>query len=96
MNTLKKKYLEQLAAYFISKSKILTSKEYKAETDVPIRPVLIKRKLGNWARIIRLVKANFPEVCEVLEAPIKKEVKVVAPVKVIPKLKEGEKDVKTK
>jgi hypothetical protein len=66
MNTLKKKHLEQVVAYFIKIGRIPTQQEYRADPKVPIRPVLLRRFIGNYARVLRLVKHNFPNEWEIL------------------------------
>ena len=79
MVTRKKKYLETLAAYFISKGRVLTEKEYKEATDTPMRFFFIKRYIGKWAKMELMLRKNFPEVYEVLAKP-KVEVPKPAPV----------------
>ena len=80
MVTRKKKYLETLAAYFISKGKVLTEKEYKEATDTPMRFFFIKRYIGKWTKLELMLRKNFPEVYEVLAEPTKVEVPKPAPV----------------
>jgi len=65
MNTRRKKFLEQLADYFIKNGGVMTEQEYKARRDVPIRPFFVKRYIGNWAKVLKLMEKSFPEVYEV-------------------------------
>ncbi len=90
--TKKRIYLQQLAEYFISTGRVLTKAEYDAATDTPIRSFFIKRTIGNWARMEKLLKTNHPEVYEVIKPePVKPVVKVPTVVKA-PVLKEEPKD----
>jgi len=57
----KKKILKTLADYFAKKGAIMSPTEYKAEEDAPIRFMVAKRSIGSWARIIQMVRINFPE-----------------------------------
>jgi hypothetical protein len=56
----KKKILKTLADYFAKKGAMMTPAEYKAAEDAPIRFMVAKRSIGSWARILQMVKKNFP------------------------------------
>jgi hypothetical protein len=56
----KKKILKTLADYFAKKGAMMTPAEYKAAEDAPIRFMVAKRAIGSWARIIQMVRINFP------------------------------------
>ena len=56
----KKKILEKLAIYFAEKGAMMTPAEYKAAEDAPIRFMVVKRSIGSWARVLQMVKVNFP------------------------------------
>ena len=65
--TRKSKLVEDLKEYFASKGKFLTYNEYIAEEDAPYRPQIIKRAVGSWARLQRMV--NMTPVEAPAEAP---------------------------
>lgn len=56
----KKKILKKLADYFAKKGAMMTPVEYKAAEDAPIRFMVVKRTIGSWARVLQMVKKNFP------------------------------------
>lgn len=64
----KTKLIEDLKEYFASKGKFLTYSEYISEVDAPFRAQIVKRHVGTWARLERLVG-------EVKPLPVKVEVK---------------------
>jgi hypothetical protein len=68
----KTKLVEDLKEYFASKGKFLTYLEYVQQEDAPFRAQIVKRHVGTWARLERLVG-------EVKPLPVKASVK--APVK---------------
>lgn len=51
----KTKLIEDLKEYFASKGKFLTYSEYISEGDAPYRAQIVKRHIGTWARLQRLV-----------------------------------------
>lgn len=51
----KRSIIKTLGNYFAFKGKVLTYEEYKEEKDAPIRLILIKRSIGSWARLLKLV-----------------------------------------
>jgi hypothetical protein len=57
----KKKILKTLADYFAKKGTMMSPAEYKAAEDAPIRFMVAKRSIGSWARILQMVRMNFPE-----------------------------------
>lgn len=59
--TKQKKLLNTLADYFIIKGKILSKREYKLQTDVPVRANVILRVITSWARLESLIAKNCPE-----------------------------------
>jgi len=96
----KKVALEILAEYFVSKGKIMNEREYRAETDTPIRAVLVGRAVGSWNRIPRLLEVNFPDVYAILNGGQKDEepeegIEPILPKKVVitvPKKEEKDED----
>ena len=56
----KKKILKKLADYFAKKGAMMTPVEYKAAEDAPIRFMVAKRSVGSWARVLQMVRTNFP------------------------------------
>ena len=56
----KKKILKTLADYFAKKGAIMSPAEYKAAEDAPIRFMVAKRSIGSWARVLQMVRTNFP------------------------------------
>ena len=86
--TKKSKALKQIADYMAKKGKVLTLAEYNAETDVPIRSVMVKRVFGgSWARMEGMLKANYPELYEAPKS-------APAPKKTVAKAKVEKKDGK--
>lgn len=73
--------ISKLGDYFMKKGKVLSIKEYKAEKDVPMRLLQVKRLFNSWSRMEQLVNKAFPEigtiVPEVKAAPKKVAKKVV-------------------
>jgi hypothetical protein len=53
--TRKTKLVEDLTEYFTKKGKFLSYNEYIQQDDVPYRPQLIKRTVGSWARLERMI-----------------------------------------
>jgi len=53
--------LRTLTDYFLEKGEILDKNTYAKQKDTPIPPRNIKRLLGNWSRLPRMIKVNFPE-----------------------------------
>lgn len=51
--------LKELDTYFKEKGRILTYNEYIKEEDTPVRVHIIKRVVGPWGRMERLL-GNFP------------------------------------
>ena len=70
----KTKLIEDLKEYFASKGKFLTYSEYISEGDAPYRAQIVKRHVGTWARLQRLVG-------EIKPIPTKEHVKPKEPVK---------------
>lgn len=71
----KTKLVEDLKGYFASKGKFLTYLEYVQEDDAPFRAQIIKRHVGTWARLERLVGEVKPLP---VKAPAKEQVKAQA------------------
>jgi hypothetical protein len=67
----KTKLVEDLKEYFASKGKFLTYLEYVQQEDAPFRAQIVKRHVGTWARLERLVG-------EVKPLPVKAPVKAPA------------------
>lgn len=67
----KTRLIEDLKEYFASKGKFLTYSEYISEQDTPFRAQIVKRHVGTWARLQRLVG-------EVKPLPVEKPVKAPA------------------
>jgi hypothetical protein len=53
--------LRALTDYFMEKGEILDKNTYAKQPDTPIPPRNVKRILGNWSRLPRMIKVNFPE-----------------------------------
>jgi hypothetical protein len=51
----KTKLIEDLKEYFTSKGKFLTYLEYVEAEDAPFRAQIVKRHVGTWARLERLI-----------------------------------------
>jgi hypothetical protein len=83
----KTKLIEDLKGYFASKGKFLTYLEYVQEEDTPFRAQIVKRHVGTWARLERLIGEVKPLQVEVKPVPVKAPVKTPAkePVKSAPK-----------
>ncbi len=64
------KLIEDLKEYFASKGKFLTYSEYISEGDAPFRAQIVKRHVGTWARLQRLVGEVKPLPVKV-EGPVK-------------------------
>ena len=78
----KTKLIEDLKEYFASKGKFLTYSEYISEGDAPYRAQIVKRHVGTWARLQRLVGDIKPlpvkepaKPKEPIKAPVTKEKK---------------------
>ena len=56
----RKAVLKTLADYFATKGQMMSPTEYKVANDAPIRFMVAKRSIGSWARILQMVKKNFP------------------------------------
>jgi hypothetical protein len=85
--TKKSMALKQISDYMAKKGKVLTLAEYNAETDTPIRSVIVKRTFGgSWARMEQMLQKSYPELYEPTPAP--------APKKTVAKAKVGKKDGK--
>ena len=63
----KTKLIEGLKEYFASKGKFLTYSEYISEGDAPFRAQIVKRHVGTWARLERLVGEVKPLPVKVKE-----------------------------
>ena len=82
--------LKQIADYMAKKGKVLTLAEYNAETDTPIRSVMVKRIFGgSWARMEGMLKVNYPDL---YAAP--KPTPAPAPKKTVAKAKVEKKNAK--
>jgi hypothetical protein len=76
----KTKLIEDLKEYFASKGKFLTYSEYISEGDAPFRAQIVKRHVGTWARLERLIGPVKPlPKKEPVKEPVKKA--PAAPVK---------------
>lgn len=51
----KTKLIEDLKEYFTSKGKFLSYAEYIAAEDTPFRAQIVKRHVGTWARLERMI-----------------------------------------
>jgi len=70
----KKQVLKRLADYFAKKGQMMTSMEYKAAEDTPMRFIIAKRPFGSWSRIGQMIKVNHPEQWEKANASTKEPV----------------------
>jgi len=66
--TAKTAIIQGLRDYFAEKGATMTYEEYRAQEDAPFRPILVKRLLGSWARVLNYVGAV--EVLEEVEEPV--------------------------
>lgn len=57
----KARLVADLKEYFASKGKFLNYVEYNAEEDTPYRVQIIKRHVGTWARLERLIGPVEPK-----------------------------------
>ena len=64
-----KRIIKSVAEYFAKKGKVMNMKEYMAEEDTPHRARAIRKLTGSWARLLQLVKVNFPEELEKANKP---------------------------
>lgn len=71
----KTKLIEDLKEYFASKGKFLTYSEYITEGDAPYRAQIVKRHIGTWARLQRLVGHIKPLTVESKSIPTVEEKK---------------------
>jgi hypothetical protein len=85
----KAKTLRALTDYFLEKGEILDRVTYAKQDDVPVLPRNVKRILGNWSRLPRMIKVNYPEdyakIMEVEEVVEEVKVEVKVTPKVVPK-----------
>lgn len=51
----KTKLIEDLKKYFNSKGRFLSYAEYVAAEDAPFRAQIVKRHIGTWARLERMI-----------------------------------------
>lgn len=58
----KKKLVDDLREYFTSKGKFLSYQEYIAAEDAPFRAQIVKRYVGTWARLEKMVGEIAPKV----------------------------------
>lgn len=54
--------VEQLKKYFETKGKFLSYAEYIEQEDKPFRPQVIKKAVGRWPRLARLIGEVKPLV----------------------------------
>jgi hypothetical protein len=64
-----KRIIKSVAEYFAKKGKVMNMKEYMAEEDTPHRARAIRKLTGSWARLLQLVKVNFPAEWEKANKP---------------------------
>jgi hypothetical protein len=83
--TKKTKVLRELTIYFMEKGKIMNNREYKAQTDAPVKSSNVIRILGSWGKVDRMIAKNFPVEYDIITSPVKEEPKKKEPVKVTPK-----------
>lgn len=57
--------IKVLRDYFTSKGRILTYQEYIAAEDTPCRIQFVKRQIGSWARLEKLIGEIEKPVAEV-------------------------------
>jgi len=58
----KKKLVDDLREYFTSKGKFLSYQEYIVAQDAPFRAQIVKRYVGTWARLEKMVGEIAPKV----------------------------------
>lgn len=66
----KTKLVQDLKEYFASKGKFLSYNEYIEAEDAPYRIQVIKRAVGSWARLERMVGMAPVEVAPVAVEPV--------------------------
>jgi|TARA_B100001079_G_scaffold249822_1_gene240896 hypothetical protein len=64
-----KKIVKSVAEYFAKKGEIMNMKTYIAQDDAPHRARAIRKLTGSWARMIQIIKVNFPEEYEKATKP---------------------------
>jgi len=47
--------IQVLGKYFASKGGVMSYVEYRDAEDAPIRPVVLKRAIGPWTRLLALI-----------------------------------------
>lgn len=67
----KTKLIEDLKQYFAAKGKFLTYLEYVQQEDAPFRAQIVKRHVGTWARLERLIGEVTPSPKAPVKAPVK-------------------------
>ena len=66
--------LRKLNTYFLAKGKLLTEREYMAESDVPFRLTTIQKFIGRWPRMISFLQYYYPGWrAETVEEPVAQE-----------------------
>lgn len=75
----KTKLVEELKEYFTSKGKIMSYNEYVLQEDAPIGAQIIRRAIGPWSRLERMLGEINPVAAEVIP-----ELEVAPTVKVAP------------
>jgi hypothetical protein len=69
----KTKLVDGLREYFTSKGKFLSYQEYVSAEDAPFRAQIVKRYVGTWARLEKLVGPIEPKP-EATPKPVKPQV----------------------
>lgn len=62
----KQMVLNKLVEYFIREGEILSYKEYASRKDTPVRPIIVKRTIGPWSRVLAFIKKYYKEEYELL------------------------------
>lgn len=53
--------IQKLALYFMEKGEFLNYREYKAANDGPFKAPQIRRVVGSWSLVERMIARNFPK-----------------------------------
>lgn len=61
--------VKAVAEYFAKKGKVMNMKEYLAESDTPHRARAVRKFTGSWARLLQMIKVNFPAEWEAAHKP---------------------------
>ena len=67
--TRQKAIIKAVAEYFAKKGKVMDMKEYMTHDDTPHRARAVRKFTGSWARLLQMIKVNFPAEWEAAHKP---------------------------